>query len=109
MIPALDAAGNLSTASSPLAVTIDISAPDAPEPLDLLAASDSGVDDADDLTNDTTPAFGASGFRLDKVEDIVPVLREALAAPGPAVVDAIIDPDDLPPLNLEATMRMGMG
>jgi len=54
-------------------------------------------------------AFGAAGFRLDKVEDIVPVLREALAAPGPAVVDAIIDPDDLPPLNLEATMRMGMG
>jgi hypothetical protein len=28
---------------------------------------------------------------------------------GPAVVDVIIDPDDLPPLNLEATLRMSMG
>lgn len=54
-------------------------------------------------------SFGAAGFRLERVEEIVPVLKEALAAPGPAVVDAIIDPDDLPPMNLEATMRMSMG
>jgi acetolactate synthase-1/2/3 large subunit len=54
-------------------------------------------------------SFGAAGFRLERVEDIVGALQEALAAPGPAVVDAIIDPDDLPPLNVEATLRMGMG
>ncbi len=53
--------------------------------------------------------FGASGWRLERPQEIVPVLEEALAAPGPAVVDVIIDPDDLPPLNLEATLRMGMG
>lgn len=54
-------------------------------------------------------SFGAAGFRLERVEDIGEVLGEALAAPGPAVVDVIIDPDDLPPMNLEATLRMGMG
>ncbi len=53
--------------------------------------------------------FGASGWRLERPEEIVTVLEEALSAPGPAVVDAIIDPDDLPPFNLEATLRMGMG
>ncbi|MBC7231115.1 MAG: thiamine pyrophosphate-binding protein [Actinobacteria bacterium] len=53
--------------------------------------------------------FGAAGWRLERPEEIVPVLREALSAPGPAVVDAIIDPDDLPPMNIEATLRMGMG
>lgn len=53
-------------------------------------------------------SFGASGWRLDRVEDITGVLEEALAVPGPSVVDVIIDPDDLPPLNLEATLRMGM-
>ncbi len=54
-------------------------------------------------------SFGAAGFRLETVEDISGILREALAAPGPSVVDVIIDPDDLPPLNLEATLRMSMG
>jgi acetolactate synthase I/II/III large subunit len=54
-------------------------------------------------------SFGAAGFRLERVEDIAGVLGEAFAAPGPAVVDVIIDPDDLPPLNLEATLRMSMG
>ena len=52
--------------------------------------------------------FGAMGFRLERVEEISGILREALAAPGPSVVDTIIDPDDLPPLNLEATLRMSM-
>ena len=54
-------------------------------------------------------SFGASGWRLERVEDIAGVLGEALAAPGPAVVDVIIDPDDLPPLNLEASLRMSLG
>ncbi len=54
-------------------------------------------------------SFGAAGWRLERVEDIVGVLEEALSAPGPAVVDVIIDPDDMPPLNLEATLRMSMG
>ncbi len=51
-------------------------------------------------------SFGAGGWRLERVEDIVPVLSEALACDGPAVVDVIVDPNDTPPLNLEALARM---
>ncbi len=54
-------------------------------------------------------SFGARGFRMERVEDIVPVLEEALRADGPAVIDLIADPDDLPPLNLAATLRMSQG
>jgi acetolactate synthase-1/2/3 large subunit len=53
-------------------------------------------------------SFGASGWRLERPEDISGVLEEALHVSGPSVVDVIIDPDDLPPMNVEATLRMGM-
>jgi acetolactate synthase-1/2/3 large subunit len=51
-------------------------------------------------------AFGAQGWRIERPEQIRPALQEALAAEGPAVVDAIVDPDDFPPANYEAALRM---
>ena len=54
-------------------------------------------------------SFGAHGLRLDKVEDIRPVLQEMLRLEGPVVVDVLADPDDVPPLNFEANLRMSMG
>src|SRR5450759_94383 len=54
-------------------------------------------------------SFGAAGYRLDREEDMEAVVEKALAEEGPVVVDVIIDPEDLPPLNLEATLRMSMG
>ncbi len=51
-------------------------------------------------------SFGAGGWRLEKVEDIEDVLSQALSHDGPAVVDVIVDPNDTPPLNLEAVARM---
>jgi acetolactate synthase-1/2/3 large subunit len=50
--------------------------------------------------------FGAAGWRLERPEKIRPVLEEALCAKGPAVVDVIVDPDDMPPANIEAALRM---
>jgi acetolactate synthase-1/2/3 large subunit len=50
--------------------------------------------------------FGAAGWRLERPEEIRPVLEAALRADGPSVVDVIADPDDLPPVNLEAALRM---
>ena len=50
--------------------------------------------------------FGAMGYRLDAPEQVTDVLDTALAAPGPAVIDVVIDPDDMPPMNAEATLRM---
>ena len=58
-IVATDPAGNVSSASSALTVTIDITAPNAPASLDLEAASDSGTN-TDNITNDTTPDISGS-------------------------------------------------
>jgi Bacterial Ig-like domain/Bacterial Ig domain len=57
---AVGAAGDISTASAALSVTIDTSVPAAPSAPDLVAASDSGVSNTDNITNDTTPTFTGS-------------------------------------------------
>ena len=54
---ATDVAGNLGTASGALSVTIDGAAPAAPSMPDLLATSDSGASNTDNITNITTPTF----------------------------------------------------
>ncbi len=46
-----------SAASPALTVTIDTAAPGAPTVLDLLAASDSGTSDSDNITSDNTPTI----------------------------------------------------
>ena len=54
----MDAAGNgPSVASGGLSVTIDTSVPSPPSQPDLAAASDSGVSNTDNITNDPTPTF----------------------------------------------------
>jgi acetolactate synthase-1/2/3 large subunit len=53
--------------------------------------------------------FGAAGYRLDSPEQVDQVLDAALAAKGPVVVDVLIDPEDVPPTNLEAFLRMSAG
>ncbi|HXE61169.1 MAG TPA: thiamine pyrophosphate-dependent enzyme, partial [Gemmatimonadaceae bacterium] len=42
-------------------------------------------------------ACGAGGFTIDRPEHAAAVLREALAYDGPAVVEAVVDPNE-PPL-----------
>ena len=66
---ATDAAGNVSAASGALAVTVDTTSPATPSTPDLVAASDSGSSDSDDITNDHTPtvsgtAEAEAGVRL---------------------------------------------
>ncbi|MFC2090338.1 Ig-like domain-containing protein [Bacteroidota bacterium] len=56
-ITATDTAGNTSTASTDLQVTIDLSAPDTTTTPDLASASDLGLYDNDDITTDVTPTF----------------------------------------------------
>jgi serralysin len=56
---ATDVAGNVSAASLALTVVID-TATTTPTRPDLLAASDSGVSNTDNLTNVTTPTFAGS-------------------------------------------------
>lgn len=55
-----DLAGNVSAASSTLALTIDTTAPGAASAPDLAASSDTGVSNTDNITSDTTPTFDGS-------------------------------------------------
>jgi large repetitive protein len=55
-----DVAGNVSSSSSALNLTIDIALPAAPSGLALTSASDSGIV-GDDITNDTLPTIIGSG------------------------------------------------
>ena len=55
-----DPAGNSSTSSSSLSITIDTNAVGGRIP-DLNAASDTGVSSTDDITSDTTPTFSLTG------------------------------------------------
>lgn len=61
-VACLDVAGNMSAASPSTVVTIDRTAPETPDPLDLSDASDTGLHDSDNLTNDPTPTLIATGF-----------------------------------------------
>ena len=54
---ALDPAGNTSPASGALGVTIDTTPPTIPGTPDLVAASDTGSSDTDNITSDITPQF----------------------------------------------------
>lgn len=54
---ATDLAGNSSSASAGLVITVDTLAPAVPSVPDLIAASDSGSSSTDNLTNATTPTF----------------------------------------------------
>jgi acetolactate synthase-1/2/3 large subunit len=53
--------------------------------------------------------FGARGYRLDDPAGVTEVLEAALAEEGPVVVDVLIDPEDVPPMNIEANLRMSAG
>lgn len=48
-------------------------------------------------------ACGAGGFTIEKPDDAERVLREALAHPGPAIIQAVVDPDE-PPLPGKISM-----
>jgi acetolactate synthase-1/2/3 large subunit len=54
-------------------------------------------------------SFGAAGYRLDSAGEVDHVLDAALAEKGLTVVDVLVDPGDIPPINLEAFMRMSAG
>lgn len=58
---AIDVAGNVSAASDAFRLTIDLSAPDAPSPPDLIASSDSGASSSDNVTRLTILTFAGTG------------------------------------------------
>jgi pyruvate dehydrogenase (quinone)/pyruvate oxidase len=51
-------------------------------------------------------ACGAAGFAIDDPRQCAATLREALATPGPVVVEATVDPNE-PPLPPKTTFEFG--
>lgn len=52
-------------------------------------------------------ACGAAGFTIERPEEAESVLRQALAHPGPAVVQAVVDPNEPPlPGNISAEQAL---
>jgi thiamine pyrophosphate-dependent acetolactate synthase large subunit-like protein len=43
--------------------------------------------------------LGALGFHVEKPGELAVAMREALASKKPAVIDVIIDPDEVPPIH----------
>lgn len=52
-------------------------------------------------------ACGAGGFTIDRPENAASILRQALSHPGPAVVEAVVDPNEPPlPGNITAEQAL---
>ncbi|MDD5748414.1 MAG: thiamine pyrophosphate-binding protein [Actinomycetota bacterium] len=51
-------------------------------------------------------SFGATGYRVDNNQVLKDITSKILEEEGPTVVDVIIDPDNPPPMNVEATLKM---
>jgi len=84
--------GLTSSASSPLVLTIDTAAPVAAVP-DLVAATDSGAANSDNVTNDNTPNFssaGAAGVTVQFSSNLVGAIGSAEAG-TPVTVSTLAD------------------
>ena len=78
---ATDRKGNVSVRSAALTVTIDTMAPLTPGVPDMIAASDTGVSDTDNITGDTTPTFSgmSEGNALITLFDGATALQSTIA------------------------------
>ena len=69
-----------------------------------------GTDFGSDYTNPdfakVAENFGACGWMVEKPDEIVDTVKNALNCGKPAVIDVQIDPDAFPPLNLKASSRL---
>lgn len=54
-------------------------------------------------------AMGATGERVTRAEDLGPALDRLLAAPGPYVLDVLIDPDEPSPFARRVSTLLAMG
>lgn len=53
-------------------------------------------------------AFGLKGIRVSADDQIAAAIDEMFAHEGPVLVELVVDPDELPPTNLQANLAMGM-
>jgi acetolactate synthase I/II/III large subunit len=51
-------------------------------------------------------SFRLPAWRIERTEQVDPILHDMLSVTGPALVEIVTDPADIPPTNLEAAMQM---
>jgi acetolactate synthase-1/2/3 large subunit len=51
-------------------------------------------------------SFGAKGIRIERPEEIESKLKEMLSSDIITMVEVVADPNDVPPINMEATLKM---
>lgn len=51
-------------------------------------------------------SFGAKGIRIEKPEEIEKKLKEMLESETVTLLEVVADPEDFPPINIEATLKM---
>lgn len=68
---ATDAAGNISSASSTLGVIVDTAPPDTIAPADLIASSDGGSSNTDNVTNVATPTIAGTGVSANAIVQVL--------------------------------------
>jgi pyruvate dehydrogenase (quinone) len=52
-------------------------------------------------------ACGAAGFTIEDPKEAAPVLRQALSHPGPAIIQAVVDPNE-PPMPGNVTLEQSI-
>lgn len=52
-------------------------------------------------------AFGVRGVRIERPEEIEPKLKEVFKEDDLVLTEVVCDPNDLPPMNINATLKMG--
>lgn len=76
-VTATDPAGNISAISPTLPVTIDTAVPPALTTPDLTSATDSGLSNTDNLTNDTTPDITGTCVNGDTIQLVIDAVAVA--------------------------------
>ena len=101
-----DVAGNQIIRS--LQVEIDRTAPTAPDTPDLIAASDTGISDTDNLTRDTRPSFTATSSEANVFVTLITETSLGVPTGGSAFLEAAEDRgnSDIDSPNGEATIEI---
>lgn len=54
-------------------------------------------------------AFGLKGIRIRSPDEVEKGLKDFMSEGGPVLMEIVADPEDLPPTNLSAVLKMGQG
>ncbi len=102
-VEVFDAAGNRSHQSEELLVTVDVTPPPTPAAPDMIAASDTGMDQTDNVTSKMSPAFDGRAEKNDKIRIFADRVINGVPQNTPVLVgQGVVNSDETdgsPPAN----------